>query len=390
MIEGETPWQSYLSDTLSTLQPIRKRIRSAAESELPKIVNMVSTVVLLPQGKGYRLPLHAIARALQCAQYAPVMFAANIIKFRDSTGDCTALVFASGKVVVVSCQTPYHTLYMSQFTRFIIEQVQCAMLRDDGSVNPCGSLLGRTVFEDCCIHNIVGHAKFRCRIDLQAMCDASPSACKWLPDLFPGLKCAMWLTNSGMCECQRIKCVCSVKVLVFDTGKIVITGGRSIHDINNIFYRIKAIIPSFRTQAPGVHDSSNNKRYVIPKADRFYARLSTMLVPSGFTMKDVDSVIPAELDEAEALATLFSHQLNFPAATAPTTTTQANTHLTPLMQLADAGRVEDVKFLLACEPKAAAQRDENGKTTWQRLKQIPKSQRTVEHKMIMDVLIALE
>lgn len=170
-----------MCNLLSSIEPIRKRPVSDEARMLPKIVNLVSTVELLPQGKGYRLPLHAIARALACAQYAPVLFAANILKLTDSIGDCTPLVFASGKIVVVSGQTPHHTLYMSQLTRFILEQIQCAMRAEDGTINPCGSLVGRTIFRDCTIHNVVGHAELGCRINLQAMCEAAPSACKWVP-----------------------------------------------------------------------------------------------------------------------------------------------------------------------------------------------------------------
>jgi|SRR6185295_13863075 len=373
-------WQTWLAHTLATTEPIRKRPQTLEQQRLPKIVNLVSTVELLPQGQGYKLPLHAIARALACAQYAPVLFAANILKFTDSIGDCTPLVFASGKIVVVSGQTPYHTLYMSQLTRFIVEQVRCAMLRPDGSVDPCGSLVGRTIFKDCAIHNIVGHAELGCRINLQAMCEAAPSACKWVPDLFPGLKCRMWLTGSGRCECAKAKCVCAVKVLVFDTGRIVITGGRSIADVNTIYFRIRAMAPAF---------AAGHANTVIPREDRFYQRLSTLLVPSGDTMKDVEVVEPGEMTEMEALETLFAEQarLAAPAQVPDPPPHTAAVGDTPLMQMAQAGRVEEVRMLLAFQPDAAYVRDQHGRTTLQRLKLVPQGQRTQQQQEIIEMLM---
>jgi len=377
--EDETPqWERYMQGVLSIIEPIRKRPMSDEVKMLPHIVNLVSTVELLPQGKGYKLPLQAIARALANSQYAPCLFAANIIKFTDSIGDCTPLIFASGKIVVVSGQTPHHTLYMSQLTRFIIEQVRCAMRADDGTVDPCGSLMGRTIFKDCITHNVVGHAELGCRINLQAMCEAAPSACKWVPDLFPGLKCRMWLTGSGRCECHKPKCVCAVKVLVFDTGRIVITGGRCIRDVNSIFFRIRAIAPDF---------NDGDANLVIPREDRFYQRLSSMLVPSGATMKEVEMVEPDEMSEMEALATLFEGSTVAVKLENPEPQPQPQQQDSPLVLMALAGRVEEVKFLLACAPDSAGLRDAQGRTPLQRMRMIPSSQRTPEQQQVIELLV---
>ena len=241
--------------------------------DLPTIENVVSTAMLLPKGGNYRLPLDALSRQLKCSQYAPIQFAANIIKFTDSITDSTVLIFASGKIVVVASLTLQHTRYVSQLVRFVIEQVNC-MVRDEHGRVFEGNLMGRTVFEDCRIHNIVGSGNLHCKIDLQAMCDAAPLACKWFPDWFPGLKCKVWLTESHSCECsassssfalakeeaptdddllpiilgKQKKCICAVKLLVFDSGRIVITGARSIENVNNVYFRIKRLIVHFTKQ----------------------------------------------------------------------------------------------------------------------------------------------
>lgn len=169
---------------------------------------------------------------------------------------------------------------------------------------------------------------------------------------------------------------------MFDTGRIVITGGRSIKDVNSIFFRIRAMAPDF---------SSGDADTVIPREDRFYQRLSSMLVPSGDTMKDVEVVEPGEMGEMEALATLFeeqgkiSQQSPVPAPSPAASTPVANE--TPLMRMALAGRVEEVKFMLACHPGSALARDGQGRTTLQRLRLIPSGQRTAEQQEIIEMLM---
>jgi hypothetical protein len=164
-----------------------------------------------------------------------------------------------------------------------------------------------------------------------------------------------------------------------------------VRDVNSIFFRIRAIAPQFASGDAGV---------VIPREDRFYQRLSTMLVPSGATMKDMEIVAPGEMDEDEALATLFEEQASLidnkdaeypplidvgnPAAAAAAPIPDQET---PLMVMAQAGRVQEVKFLLACQPNCTAAKDANGRTTLQRMRLIPASQRTAEQQEVIELLM---
>lgn len=390
--------------------------------DLPRIENVVSTAVLLPPNLGYKLPLEALSLRIKCSQYAPILFAANIIKISDSITDSTALIFASGKIVVVASLSVNHTRYISQLIRMIIEQVSCMMRDIEGRIYE-GCLLNRTVFEQCCIHNIVGSGDLHCRVDLQAMCDAAPMACKWFPDLFPGLKCKIWLTQSHMCECSPAppaglrpageidpelseplalilgksfapalaggssgsgggKCSCAVKMLIFDTGRIVVTGARTVQDINNVFFRIKKLTAQFSMSA------------TIPKDDRFYSRLSTMLVPTGETMKQVKVVVPASAALGEGgghLSNIMStmeqktkRQKNSTTTTVATAT--ANTSTTPLMRLCFAGRISDVRLLLQFDKDQVKQRDANGFSVIERLMALPPMHRSAVHDEMLELL----
>ena len=386
--------------------------------DLPRIENVVSTAVLLPPDKGYKLPLEALSLRIKCSQYAPILFAANIIKISDSITDSTALIFASGKIVVVASLSVNHTRYISQLIRMIIEQVSCMMRDAEGRIYE-GSLLNRTVFEQCCIHNIVGSGDLHCRVDLQAMCDAAPMACKWFPDLFPGLKCKIWLTQSHKCECSPApprwggatgeidtelidplalilgksfapalsggsgggKCSCAVKMLIFDTGRIVVTGARTVQDINNVFFRIKKLTTQFSMTA------------TIPKNDRFYSRLSTMLVPTGETMKQVKvfAAPPACGGGGGGhLSNIMSTMEQKTKRQKNTTTTNvqqaANTTTTALMRLCFAGRISDVRLLLQFDKNQVKERDGNGFTVLERLMALPSTHRSAVHDEMLELL----
>jgi TATA-box binding protein (TBP) (component of TFIID and TFIIIB) len=327
--------RAELKAMVDAVRPIRKQQRAA----LPKIENVVSTAMLLPENSEYRLPLDAIAMRLKCSQYAPAMFAANIIKLNDSVTDSTVLIFASGKIVVVASLTENHTRYVSQLVRVIIEQVPCtAMARGGGQVLVNTTLAGRLCFDRCHVHNIVGSGNLGCRINLQAMCDAAPMCCKWFPDLFPGLKCKIWLTASYGCECPAAtaappaalaaatateetdasapppltKCSCAVKVLIFDSGQLVITGAKRVADINSVFFRIKNLAATqYAAATPASGGGGGGGK-------RFYERMSAMMVPTGLTGKKTKPLsrpapASAELTEKSAIAMILD---NLPPTTA--------------------------------------------------------------------------
>ena len=286
--------EALFDQKTKNLVPLLKR--PVENKHIPNIVNMVSTTSILPPG--YRLPLRELNVAMgPCSQYAPVQFAANILKFTTSTTDSTLLVFASGKLVLVSAISEYHTLYINQLFRTVIEQIQCCMVVNQNLIK-FGDLTGRTIFENNKTHNVVGQGDLGMKIDLNALRDANPASVKWLPDSFPAAKCSMWLTDDNKCHCtnsveagsfvvdeevdktvleklpnlrdilMKKKCHCTIKCLCFDTGKIVLIGGERVRDVNTVFHRMQQLIPQFR----------NTNQYSIPQEERFEHRIGTMLV----------------------------------------------------------------------------------------------------------------
>lgn len=273
--EEKEEWEKALEKTKRGIIPIRKR-PFPRYKDAPMLVNTVSTVSILP--KGYKLPLQFIATALSaCSQFEPSQFAADIIKLINST----ALVFSSGKIVLTATVTEMQTKYMAHVFRILIEKVECIIQDSIGNQMEIGTLAGRTVFENLQTHNMVGHGDLGVKVDLRALRNANPDSVKWLPDGFPAAKCCVWLTRDNACHCSnsveddpdvlkvvpkllRKRCACTIKCLVFPTGKVVMTGGRCVRDINDVFYRMKSLAPHFEVGigsilVPGTNEPTYNQ-----------------------------------------------------------------------------------------------------------------------------------
>jgi TATA-box binding protein (TBP) (component of TFIID and TFIIIB) len=389
-------WEQVLNTVSETMEPTLKRQRD--ESHLPCIVNLVTTVSLLPQNfdlpkrERYNLPLNTIAAKWGCSQYAPRLFAANIIKQTDSIAASTALLFVSGIMVVVSCLSLNHARYVSQHIRLCIERTRCIM-RKESDVIYEGTLMGRTTFNKCVIHNIVGHGSVGMRIDLQALVSGAPDCWKWTPDLFPGAKGKLWLTESKSCTCRALpgteeeeeekvlrkltgkkqKCMCAVKVLMFDSGKFVITGAHDVESVNRIYLQIQSI----------ANDYESDLQETLPKEERFYHRLNTMMIPLGTSLKKATPVVRMEMKPNEAMACLLAG-ITAPAGEHGTTNHNLQDDRTPLMRMAEAGRVENVQMTLLMFPDQIHQQDTQGQTALQRLLQMP--HKTAEILEIIDIL----
>lgn len=357
-----------LKEMVSSIVPTLKEKRET----LVKIVNIVSTVNILPQPlpDGVRLPLEALTREFFCSYYAPSSFAANMLQVNDIFRYCTGLMFASGSIVLVSTLTPNHTIWIGQSLARIVERVTFPTAEGPAT------LLGRTVYENAEVRNIVGHGALGCRIDLQAMADHAPLACRYDEKAFPGLKFKLWLNEEQRCQCNKrrkvvvendvekvigktTRCRCVVKVLVFKTGEVVVTGAKSQEDVQNVFLYMKSFVPSQFELAD----------------ENFYKNMSKMMVQGkGIVQR-------RELKPDEMLACVLA---NVDFFTPEQQISQKKQTGTPFMRMCEAGRVEEVRMLLLFDPDCAIARDSNGKTAYDRLMGMP--ERTLEHKSILELL----
>ena len=372
--------------------PLKDQI--PVHTDLPVIVNIVATVKLLPDEEKYKFPLEAIAKVCTgFSQFAPCKFAADILRLEDSTTDTTALVFRSGKIVIVSGVTIEHVRYCIQVFRSIIEKIECVMLDEQGRI-VIETLQGKTMFNGCKIHNIVGNGDLDQRVDLKALRDAAPDVVKWEPDIFPGAKCTVFLTKSRTCECRcecnggtapcmkrakkkcpkpEEKCRCTCRTLIFDSGKVVVTGGQSIPDVNQVFFFIKNLardyvdtedsVPKeqrFAHRFGKILQNGYGQKLAEPKVKKRKKKQKTNSVEEDNRLLEADEAMALVVMEGGTKDNMITHKrLRYHG--------DYDKSVTPFMKACDLGQYENVKTLLELDPSMAKVKDSAGRTALDRL-----------------------
>ena len=192
----------------------------------PKLQNIVATVNLK-----CALELRDIALKAKNAEYNPKRFAAVIMRIREPK--TTALIFASGKMVVTGARSEEDSRKASrQFAKIIMK-------------------LGYQVkFTEFKIQNIVGSCDVRFAIRLEGLAATHSKFCSYEPEMFPGLIYKMAQPK--------------IVLLIFVSGKIVLTGAKDRSDIFTAYEKIYPVLLGFRkkensiTQPPS--DSLDTKK----------------------------------------------------------------------------------------------------------------------------------
>ncbi|CAF0979267.1 unnamed protein product, partial [Brachionus calyciflorus] len=184
-------------------------VPSTVESHLqPTLQNIVSTVNL-----GCPLELKKIALYARNAEYNPKRFAAVIMRIRSPR--TTALIFSSGKMVCTGAKSEEDSRLAARKYARIIQK-----LGFDAK------------FMDFKIQNIVGSIDvgFCLRLECFHTCHSQFSS--YEPELFPGL----------IYRLHEPKVV----LLIFVSGKVVITGAKLRTEINEAFEKIYPILKNFK------------------------------------------------------------------------------------------------------------------------------------------------
>jgi transcription initiation factor TFIID TATA-box-binding protein len=168
---------------------------------LPVVHNIVATSQIV--GTVPHLDLERIRQLLPFSFYDKNKFAA--ITIRLSNPECTTLLFSSGKLVVTGGRTWYESVYSSLYIARLL-----------GECMP-----GETFrLARCEVQNMVAHVELKVgegMLDIQAMYGRLGLNCTYQRKMFPGL---IFRPEAS-----------PVVLLCFYSGKIVITGGKTIADI---------------------------------------------------------------------------------------------------------------------------------------------------------------
>jgi transcription initiation factor TFIID TATA-box-binding protein len=199
----------------------------------PKLQNIVSTANL-----GCALNLRQIALQAKNAEFNPKRFAAVIMRIKEPK--TTALIFSSGKMVCTGAKSEEDSRKASRKYAKIIRS------------------LGFPVeFKEFTVQNIVGSCDVKFQISLSKLniylgrFNKSPNnsnnknkkyICHYEPEIFPGLIYHMLDPE--------------IVLLIFVSGKIVLTGAKERQEIYNAFKKIYPVLHKFKHEN---RDGKSNK-----------------------------------------------------------------------------------------------------------------------------------
>ena len=213
--------QLYKTENLSSDTDDSSSINSKNQKIeiLPKIENIVSTADL-----GCNLKLREIALQAKNAEYNPKRFSAVIMKIKEPR--TTALIFSSGKIVCLGAKTEEESKKACRKFAKIIK-----------------SLGYPVIFKEFKFQNIVGSAYVQNQLSLMKLYiyllknsftknKTYKKLVFYEPEQFPGLIYRMIEPN--------------IVLLIFVSGKIVLTGGKSREDIFLGFRNIYPLLNKFK------------------------------------------------------------------------------------------------------------------------------------------------
>ncbi|NWY60586.1 TBPL2 protein, partial [Chionis minor] len=204
-----SPEASGVCPPLTPMTPMTP-VTPASESSgiVPQLQNIVSTVNL-----ACKLDLKNIALHARNAEYNPKRFAAVIMRIREPR--TTALIFSSGKMVCTGAKSE--------------EQSRLAARKYARVVQKLGF---PAKFLDFKIQNMVGSCDVRFPIRLEGLVLTHQQFSSYEPELFPGLIYRMVKPR--------------IVLLIFVSGKVVLTGAKERSEIYEAFENIYPILKGFK------------------------------------------------------------------------------------------------------------------------------------------------
>ena len=204
----------------SSLLPHETRTPMEPGVPLPTVHNIVATSQIacsLPV-----LNLNRIHEMLPFSFYDQHKFAAITVRLHKP--DCTTLLFSSGKLVVTGCRSWYECVYASLFITGLLEEC----------------IPGHSFrLLACDVQNMVAHVEIPvcggC-LDLHAMYAKMALNCTYQRKMFPGL---IYRPDAS-----------PVVLLCFFSGKIVITGGKTMDDVFTGWSRLWPTLKGFIVAHP--------------------------------------------------------------------------------------------------------------------------------------------
>ncbi|XP_061287322.1 TATA-box-binding protein-like [Bos javanicus] len=203
---GTTP---LYPSPMTPMIPMTPAMPASEIAELvPQLHNVVCTVNL-----GCKLDLKSIALLARNAEYNPKRFAAVIMRIREPR--TTALLFSSGKMVCTGSKSEEQSRLAARKYARIIQKLGFP-----------------AKFLDFKIQNMVGSCDVKFPIRLEPLVLSHQQFASYEPELFPGLVYRMIKPR--------------IVLLIFVSGKVVLTGAKVRSEIYEAFNNIYSILKGFR------------------------------------------------------------------------------------------------------------------------------------------------
>ena len=192
------------------MTPVPAPAAPAPESSgiVPRLHNVVSLVDL-----GCKLDLKSIALRARNAEYSPKRFRAVIMRIQEPR--TTALIFSSGKMVCAGAKSE--------------DQSRLAARKFARLVQKMGFPVKFIGFK---IQNMVASCDVRFPIEIEGLFLRHQQFSSYEPEIFPGLIYRMIKPR--------------IVLLIFVSGRLVLTGAKQRGDINEAFENIYPILKSVR------------------------------------------------------------------------------------------------------------------------------------------------
>ena len=183
---------------------------------IPLLISTLSKIYLSPQKAdlGVRLDLKQIALRCRNTEFNPRRFAAVIMRLREPRA--TALVFASGKLVITGTKSSHNCSLATKKIAYILERV---------GFQPASYINFK-------VQNIVGTVDVGFPIRLEGVAFAHPTFSSYEPELFPGLIYRLIHPR--------------VVLLIFVSGKVVITGAKTEDQLVEGLKKVFPVLMEFR------------------------------------------------------------------------------------------------------------------------------------------------
>jgi len=191
--------------------PVSPAVHQPTDNNIiPQLQNIVSTVNM-----GVKLDLKKIALHARNAEFNPKRFAAVIMRIREPR--TTALIFSSGKMVCTGAKSEEDSRLAARKYARIVQKLGFP-----------------TKFKDFKIQNMVGSCDVKFPIRLEGLVLTHSQFSSYEPELFPGLIYRMVKPR--------------IVLLIFVSGKVVLTGAKVRQEIYEAFDNIYPILKNFKKQ----------------------------------------------------------------------------------------------------------------------------------------------